>query len=102
MRLSHLLLLGAVALAPGTALAVPAYTVTDLGTLGGPISLGTGVGLFAPQVMVPRFSTGTIVFRCDALSASELVYVYHGARLPCLLQPLQMVAQVPRAQRRLE
>ena len=35
MRLHHLLLLGTIALAPGTALAVPAYTITDLGTLGG-------------------------------------------------------------------
>jgi hypothetical protein len=43
MRLHHLLLLGTVALAPGTALAVPAYTVTDLGTLGGGFSLGTGI-----------------------------------------------------------
>ncbi len=35
MRLHHLLLLGTLALAPATALAVPAYTITDLGTLGG-------------------------------------------------------------------
>src|SRR4051812_32182859 len=41
MRLHHLLLLGA--LAPGTALAVPAYTVTDLGTLGGDTSSGQGI-----------------------------------------------------------
>src|SRR4051812_26875945 len=40
MRLHHLLLLGTLALAPTTALAVPAYTVTDLGTLGGGFSLG--------------------------------------------------------------
>jgi probable HAF family extracellular repeat protein len=31
MRLHHLFVLGTLALAPGTALAVPAYTVTDLG-----------------------------------------------------------------------
>ena len=37
MRRHHLLLLGTIALAPGTALAVPAYTVTDLGTLGGAV-----------------------------------------------------------------
>jgi probable HAF family extracellular repeat protein len=43
MRLHHLLLLGAVALAPGTALAVPAYTVTDLGTLGGSTSFGNDI-----------------------------------------------------------
>jgi probable HAF family extracellular repeat protein len=34
---------GTVALAPGTALAVPAYTVTDLGTLGGGNSAGVDV-----------------------------------------------------------
>ena len=43
MRPHHLLLLGTIALAPGTALAVPAYTITDLGTLGGASSSGTGI-----------------------------------------------------------
>ena len=32
-----------IAFAPGTALAVPAYTITDLGTLGGSYSIGTGI-----------------------------------------------------------
>src|SRR4051812_3382620 len=41
MRRHHLLLLGT--LAPGTALAAPAYTITDLGTLGGLYSSGTGI-----------------------------------------------------------
>ena len=43
MRWHHLLLLGTLALAPGTALAAPAYTITDLGTLGGDSSEGTGI-----------------------------------------------------------
>src|SRR3569832_2334871 len=43
MRPHHLLLLGTIALAPGTALAVPAYTITDLGTFGGTFSEGTDI-----------------------------------------------------------
>jgi len=43
MRRPHLLLLGTIALAPGTALAVPAYTILDLGTLGGTNSFGAGI-----------------------------------------------------------
>src|SRR3954466_14264414 len=43
MRRHHLLLLGTLAPAPGTALAAPAYTITDLGTLGGLYSSGTGI-----------------------------------------------------------
>jgi uncharacterized membrane protein len=43
MRPHHLLLLGTIALAPGTALAVPAYTITDLGTFGGTFSEGRGI-----------------------------------------------------------
>jgi hypothetical protein len=35
MRRHSLFLLGTIALAPGTALAAPVYTITDLGTLGG-------------------------------------------------------------------
>jgi hypothetical protein len=45
VRRHHLLLLGILALAPGTALAVPAYTVTDLGTLGGGNSAGVGINV---------------------------------------------------------
>src|SRR4051794_16587635 len=43
MRLHHVLLLGTITLAPGTALAAPAYTITNLGTLGGPTSIGTSI-----------------------------------------------------------
>lgn len=40
MRPHHRLLLGTIALASGTALAVPAYTITNLGTFGGIFSEG--------------------------------------------------------------
>lgn len=43
MRRHHLLLLGTILLAPSTALAVPAYTITDLGTLGGDSSQAFGI-----------------------------------------------------------
>src|SRR3954453_20268827 len=43
MRRPHLLLLGTIALAPSTALAVPAYTILDLGTLGGTNSFGASI-----------------------------------------------------------
>ena len=39
MRRHHLLLLGTIALAPGTVLAAPVYTITDLGTLDGTFSI---------------------------------------------------------------
>jgi uncharacterized membrane protein len=45
MRPHHLLLLATLALAPDTALAVPAYTVTDLGTLGGGFSKGFDINI---------------------------------------------------------
>ena len=43
MRRHHLLFWSTLALASSTALAVPAYTITDLGTLGGDSSEGTGI-----------------------------------------------------------
>ena len=43
MRLHQLLLLGTIAFAPAPALAAPAYTITDLGTLGGDFSRGYGI-----------------------------------------------------------
>jgi probable HAF family extracellular repeat protein len=43
MRRHSLFLLGTIALAPGTALAAPVYTITDLGTLGGDFSFSRGI-----------------------------------------------------------
>jgi probable HAF family extracellular repeat protein len=57
MRPCHLLLLGTVALAPGTALAVPAYTVTDLGTLGGGFSLGFDINARGQVTGLSHIST---------------------------------------------
>lgn len=44
MRRHHLLLLGILTLTPSKVLAVPTYTITDLGTLpGGDFSIGSGI-----------------------------------------------------------
>jgi probable HAF family extracellular repeat protein len=71
MRPHHLLLLGI--LAPGTPLAAPAYTITDLGTLGGSFSEGRGIN--ASGQVTGWSSTadgGTGAFLWDGISMFNL------------------------------
>jgi probable HAF family extracellular repeat protein len=80
MRRHHLLLLGMIALAPGTALAALAYTITDLGTLGGHNSEGNDINA-SGQVTGASFTADGFfhAFRWDPVTGMQDLGTLSGA-----------------------